>query len=130
MKINILCMILNMLHILILSNGAIEDPVARHDVSECATYLCPTYRNIAKDYLKSGCVGTFKDYFEINYKEEERHMLEMIKKKNENNNINISTLLSLVSISTLISLYIGFIFSKKEKEKEKENEIKYLMREI
>ncbi len=104
---------------------AIEDPVARHDLSECATYLCPTYKNMAKDYLASGCVGDFKDYFELNYieKNNELNMLSenTIDKKEY---INLNTLLFLTTFSSLISLYIGYIFSKNEKE----NEIKYLMR--
>ncbi len=113
--------------------GAIQDPVARHDLSECATYLCPTYRNIAEDYIGSGCVGEFKDYFNENFKKsKEENSLNMILKNSINNeknidtNIDTNTVFVLTTLSSLISLYIGFIYAKKEKM----NEIKYLMNEL
>jgi hypothetical protein len=110
---------LNFIHILF---GAIQDPVARHDLSECATYLCPTFRNMAEDYLGSGCVGEFKDYFKANYIE----VNLMESETNKVETINLSTLLFLMTLSTFISLYIGYTFSQKEKEDER----KYFMKEI
>lgn len=108
---------------------AIEDPVARHDLSECSTYLCPKYRNIAKDYLSNGCVGEFKDYFNENFDTTKINKEIEFISENENNinDLNdINHILFLMSISTLISFYIGFIFGKKEKE----DETKILIKEI
>ena len=38
---------------------SIEDPVARHDLHQCATYLCPEIYNEIIEYLRSGCVDDF-----------------------------------------------------------------------
>ncbi len=106
--------------------GAIQDPVARHDLLECATYLCPTYRNMAEDYMKNGCVGEFKDFFNENFKEsKEENSLNMISKNNVSNktDIDINTVFVLTTLSSLISLYVGFVYAKREQM----NEIKYLM---
>ncbi len=108
---------------------AIEDPVARHDLSECATYLCPTFRNMAEEYLKSGCVGEFKSYFETHYSEtHDLELLNMVSNSESSNkeNINITTLVFLTTLSSLVSLYVGFIRGKKDKQ----NELKYLIREM
>ncbi len=109
--------------------GAIQDPVARHDLSECATYLCPTFRNMAEDYMKSGCVGEFKDFFNENFKEsKEENELIMVSKNDIHNekDIDTNTLFVLTTLSSLISLYIGFIYAKREKM----NKVKYLIREM
>ena len=34
---------------------SIEDPVARHDLHQCASYLCPEIYNEIIEYLRSGC---------------------------------------------------------------------------
>ncbi len=120
--------ILFLVHILYIVLGAIEDPVARHDVSECSTYLCPKYRNIANDYLTNGCIGEFKDYFKENFditKMNKETKLN-INYENKRNETSEKYILFLTTISSLISLYIGFIFGKKEKE----NEMKILIKEI
>lgn len=35
------------------------DPVARHDLHQCATVLCPEIYNELIDYLRSGCDSEF-----------------------------------------------------------------------
>ncbi len=117
MKINII-KILFLINILNITFGAIEDPVARHDLSECSTYLCPKYRVMAEDYMRAGCVGEFKDY--ILKGEFKIEKLNMISKNNINKgeSVSINNVFILSTISSLISLYIGFIIGKKEKEKE------------
>lgn len=99
--------------------GAIEDPVARHDLSECSTYLCPKYRVMAEDYMRNGCVGEFKDYV-LKGSLKEDITLNMISENhiNENKSVNMSSVLFLSTLSSIISLYIGFHIGKKEKEKE------------
>jgi hypothetical protein len=95
--------------------GAIEDPVARHDLSECSTYLCPKYRVMAEDYMRDGCVGEFKDYvLKGSLKEDIR--LNMISKKDEEKRVSINSVLFLSTLSSIISLYIGLKIGKKEKE--------------
>ncbi len=110
--------------------GAIEDPVARHDLSECATYLCPKYRVMSEDYMREGCVGEFKDYvLKGSLKEEaESIRLNMISENDihEKESVSINSVLFLSTISSLISLYIGFYFGKKEKM----NEQMILMKQI
>jgi hypothetical protein len=84
---------------------------------------------MAEEYLKSGCVGEFKDYFETHYNEINNLELLSITSNYESNkkeNINITILLFLTTLSSLVSLYIGFIRGKKDKE----NELKYVIREM
>lgn len=35
------------------------DPVARHDLHQCASVLCPEIYNELIDYLRSGCERNF-----------------------------------------------------------------------
>lgn len=125
MKINII-KIFFLINILYMVYGAIEDPVARHDLSECSTYLCPTYRVMAEDYMRDGCVGEFKEYVlkGMMKGEYESKRLNMISKKREDKYVNIDSLYILVMLSSLISVYIGFYVGKKE------NEIIFLMKEF
>lgn len=95
--------------------GAIEDPVARHDLSECSTYLCPKYRVMAEDYMRNGCVGEFKDYaLKGSFKEDELLKeditLNMISESyvNKEKSVSINSVLFLSTLSSLTSLYIGF----------------------
>jgi hypothetical protein len=97
--------------------GAIEDPVARHDLSECSTYLCPKYRVMAEDYMRSGCVGEFKDYaLKGSFKED--ITLNMISESyvNKEKSVSINSVLFLSTFSSLTSLYIGYKIGKKEKK--------------
>ncbi len=100
--------------------GAIVDPVARHDLSECSTYLCPKYRVMAEDYMREGCVGEFKDYaLKGSFKEEKEDItLNMISESyvNKEKSVSINSVLFLTTISSIISLYIGFYMGKKEQE--------------
>ena len=97
--------------------GAIEDPVARHDLSECSTYLCPKYRVMAEDYMRNGCVGEFKDYV-LKGSLKEDVTLKMISENsvNEDKSVNINSVLFLSTLSSLVSLYIGYKIGIKEKE--------------
>ncbi len=108
--------------------GAIEDPVARHDLSECSTYLCPKYRVMAEDYMRNGCVGEFKDYVLKGSLKESETLNMMISENNinENKSVSINSVLFLSTLSSIISLYIGFNIGKKEKE----NEQMLLMKEF
>ena len=40
----------------------VADPVARHDVKECAQYMCPAYPTAAETFMVDGCDGNFDDY--------------------------------------------------------------------
>ncbi len=121
MKINIF-KIFFFLNFLNITFGKIEDPVARHDLSECSTYLCPKYRIMAEDYMRGGCVGEFKDYI-LKGSLKENIELNMIS-KNDIKMVNLNILLFLSTISALTSFYIGFLIGKKEELFNKTNRLK------
>lgn len=120
-------LLLNNLLLINCKNKTVEDPVARHDLLQCSTYLCPKYRYLAKEYLENGCIGNF--YIPENYLENSNLNLmenENIEEKENVKSVSMNSLLFLTIISGLVSLVAGYKMGKYERMKEIKLNIKEL----
>ncbi len=104
--------IIFLLYPLFIYGKSIEDPVARHDANQCATYLCPSMPEYATTYLQEGCVGRFKDYMESKRNKEDISNLLLIEEEEtsykEGVGIDLEVVTILGVISGMISLGIGY----------------------
>ncbi len=98
----------------------IEDPVAKHDAAQCATYLCKSLPSYATEYIQSGCVGKFYDYIQTNFKSVEQINLpveNLIQVQNQSNiQTDLNRLMALSVLSFGSALILGYLLSVYEKK--------------
>mmetsp|Transcript_16991 Transcript_16991/g.30783 ORF Transcript_16991/g.30783 Transcript_16991/m.30783 type:complete len:111 (+) Transcript_16991:3-335(+) len=90
------------------SGKDVADPVARHDVKECAQYMCPSYPVAAETFMVDGCDGNFDDY-----------ILDLAAKSESTDPTTGVSTTSLVAISGtcgLVALIVGFVAGSREEQ--------------
>lgn len=114
------------LFFVITQGKSIEDPVAKHDANQCATYLCGSMPVYATKYLQSGCNGQFSDFVKLEEENEniqkvesELNVLLLYQKNNEKNiiyenNVNQMVVILLGILSGFFSLTVGYMCGKSD----------------
>lgn len=98
----------------------IEDPIAKHDASQCGIYLCKSLPSYATEYIQSGCLDNFNDYLQSNIKSineinlPNENLIELSNQSVKETNINTLITLSIISFSG--ALFLGYIVSINEKK--------------
>lgn len=83
----------------------IADPVARHDVKQCSSYLCPAFPNAAQNFMADGCDGLFNDYV---------LSLDETDSDTSSPGVSTTTLVAISGTCGLIALIVGFITGSRE----------------
>jgi hypothetical protein len=50
---------------IVFSKKTWNDPVARHDTSQCSNFLCPKHQELFELYLQEGCINSFEEFLKI-----------------------------------------------------------------
>ena len=103
---------------LFIFSKSIQDPVARHDTYQCATYLCPEVHLYANEYITNGCENDFKDFIVQKIKNESSNndlsneLLLISSDQNQNEYVSIETFMTLQFLTFILSSFTGFSIAK------------------
>ncbi len=116
-----LCLISFILGIKNIFAKTIEDPVARHDAQQCGIYLCRSLPVLAKEYIQSGCIGSFYEHIKSNIPDMKENLNLVSKNIQENSQysgdiVNGKKLIYFSIFSLITSLIGGYILGLYDKK--------------